>query len=141
MSAEGLFQVSNMFALAGWAVLVAGVAMSRPWLRERLAGIYWPLVLSVSYALALAVGLGGEGGFSSLPAVRQLFANDWALLAGWIHYLAFDLFIGAWIARHTELAQLSRLILIPILPLTFLFGPVGLLLFLAIRFVYRGAWK
>jgi hypothetical protein len=113
--------------------------LSRSWLRDRLAGIYWPLALSISYSLSLAVGLGGEGGFSSLPAVRQLFADDWALLAGWIHYLAFDLFIGAWIARHTERAQLSRLILIPILPLTFLFGPVGLLLFLAIRFVYRGA--
>jgi hypothetical protein len=139
MNAEGFFQLANMLALAGWAVLVAGIVLSRSWLRDRLGGIYWPLALSISYSLSLAVGLGGEGGFSSLPAVRQLFADDWALLAGWIHYLAFDLFIGAWIARHTERAQLSRLILIPILPLTFLFGPVGLLLFLAIRFVYRGA--
>lgn len=138
MNAESVFQAANLFGLAGWAVLVAGIVLKRSWLRDRLAGIYWPLAFSVGYALTLSIGLGGEGGFSSLPAVRQLFMNDWALLAGWIHYLAFDLFIGAWIAGETERTGLSKLILIPILPLTFLFGPVGLLLHLAIRFVYRG---
>jgi hypothetical protein len=72
--------------------------------------------------------------------VRQLFANDWALLAGWMHwmhYLAFDLFVGAWIAAETERANLSRLVLIPVLPLTFLFGPTGLLLFHVIRLIHR----
>jgi hypothetical protein len=139
MSPERLFMLANLFALSGWAVLLAGIIANRPWLRDRLAGLYWPLALAVGYALAAAVGLGtGEGGFSTLPEVRALFANDWALLAGWIHYLAFDLFVGAWIAAATDRLKLSRLWLVPVLPFTFLLGPIGLLLFHAVRFVYRG---
>jgi Domain of unknown function (DUF4281) len=62
---------------------------------------------------------------------------DWLLLAGWMHYLAFDLLVGAWIAAETERAGLSRLVLIPVLPLTFIFGPLGFLLFHLIRFIHR----
>ena len=67
--------------------------------------------------------------------MRQLFTSDWALLAGWMHYLAFDLFVGAWIAAETERRGLTRLVLIPVLPLTFLFGPAGFLLFCILRSV------
>jgi hypothetical protein len=139
MGPERLFELANLFVLGGWAVLIAGIVMNRPWLRDRLAGIYWPLAISFGYAVAITVGWSAsDGGFSSLSGVRQLFANDWLLLAGWVHYLAFDLFVGAWIAAETERANLSRLVLIPILPLTFMFGPVGYLLFHAVRFVFRG---
>lgn len=139
MDPQGFFKLANLFALVGWIVLVVGIALNRAWLRDRLAGVYWPLILSVGYALAVSNGLASaQGDFWSLPAVRQLFANDWALLAGWVHYLAFDLFVGAWIAGETERVKLSRLVLIPVLPFTFMFGPVGFLLFHAIRFVYRG---
>lgn len=139
MGPEALFEFANLFALAGWIVLIAGIVANRAWLRDRLAGLYWPVALSAGYALAVAVGLASaEGDFWSLPAVRQLFANDWALLAGWVHYLAFDLFVGAWLAAETERVKLSRLVLVPVLPFTFMFGPVGFLLFQAIRFVYRG---
>ncbi|MGE0240048.1 MAG: abscisic acid-deficient protein Aba4 family protein, partial [Parvibaculaceae bacterium] len=61
--------------------------------------------------------------------------NPWLLLAGWVHYLAFDLAIGALIARRTFDESLPRLILVPILPLTFLFGPIGWLIFEAVRLV------
>lgn len=130
MRPETAFGMANGFALLGWLVLIAGIVANRAWLRDRLAGLYWPLALSLLYGITLYVGLGTSGGgFSSLAAVRQLFASDWTLLAGWVHYLAFDLFVGAWIARESERIGLSRWLLIPILPLTFLFGPLGLLLF------------
>ena len=138
MAPEALFKFANLFAAAGWLCLIAGIVTNRPWLRDRLAGLYWPTTIAVGYVLAIAAGWGeGEGGFGSLPGVRQLFATDWLLLAGWMHYLAFDLFVGAWIAGETERANLSRLVLIPVLPLSFLFGPAGFLLFRAIRFIHR----
>ncbi len=132
-----LFSYANMFALLGWFVLIAGVVLNRAWLRDKLAGIYWPLALSVGYCAAIWLGFGQSGGgFDSLSAVRQLFTNDWALLAGWVHYLAFDLFVGAWIARDALRAGLSRWLLIPVLPLTFLFGPAGFLLFSVLKAVF-----
>ncbi len=108
-------------------------------MRDTVAGRFWPLLLSLLYVVALGLGWGTTGGgFSSLAAVRQLFSGDWTLLAGWVHYLAFDLFVGAWIAAETERAGLSTLVLIPVLPLTFLFGPAGFLLFLILRQVLCG---
>src|SRR5262249_20046973 len=131
-------EFAKLLGAAGWVCLIAGIGTNRPWLRDRLAGLYWPLAIAVGYALAImAAWSGSEGGFASLAEVRQLFANDWALLAGWMHYLAFDLFVGAWIAAETERANLSRLVLIPVLPLTFLFGPTGFLLFQFIRRSHR----
>ena len=140
MAPEVWFEFANLFAVAGWVCLIAGIVTNRPWLRDRLAGLYWPLAIAVGYALAImAAWSGSEGGFASLTEVRQLFANDWALLAGWMHYLAFDLFVGAWIAAETERANLSRLVLIPVLPLAFLFGPTGFLLFNVVRLINRRA--
>ncbi|MBY0531238.1 MAG: DUF4281 domain-containing protein [Xanthobacteraceae bacterium] len=141
MSPELLFRLANGFALLGWLVLVAGIVTNRAWLRDKLAGIYWPLALSVGYCAALFLGFGKSGGgFDTLPAVRQLFTNDWSLLAGWVHYLAFDLFVGAWIAAALAREGISRWFLIPVLPLTFLFGPAGFLLFQIIKaFFGKGA--
>jgi hypothetical protein len=113
--------------------------LKRPWLRDTVAGRLWPLALAVLYVAALALGWGSTGGnFSSLAGVRQLFSGDWTLLAGWVHYLAFDLFVGAWIAAEAERAGLSRLWLVAVLPLTFLFGPAGFLLFFVIRSTVAG---
>jgi len=77
------------------------------------------------------------GGFSSLEQVKTLLSNDTALLAGWVHYLAFDLFIGAWIAHKADKIGISRILQAPILLATFMMGPLGLLMFLTLRSFYR----
>jgi len=73
------------------------------------------------------------GGFGSLREVAALFANPWLLLAGWIHYLAFDLFVGAWEVRDAAENAVPHWLVIPCLALTFLFGPVGLLSYFGAR--------
>jgi hypothetical protein len=80
-----------------------------------------------------------EGGFDTLANVQKLFTSPWAALAGWIHYLAFDLFIGALLARKVMEAGLPRLVLVPVLPLTFLFGPIGFALAQVILFTRKPA--
>lgn len=141
MTPEVVFRIANLFTLAGWLVLIVGIVANRAWLRGKLAGIYWPVILSVGYVAALYAGLGTTGGgFSTLSGVRQFFSGDWTLLAGWVHYLAFDLFVGAWIAGEAERAGVSRWFLIPVLPLTFLFGPAGLLFFYILKTAFaKGA--
>lgn len=130
MTAEQCFQIANNFALLGWIILAIAVYVKNDFFRDIVAGKIWPLILSIGYVLAILFHLGeGSGGFSTLENVRKLFSNDWLLLAGWIHYLAFDIFVGSYLAAETVSRGLSRLILIPVLPLTFLFGPAGYLLF------------
>lgn len=111
-----------------------------PGLAERLAGIAIPLLLSTAYVgLILSFWSGAEGGFGELPAVMRLFDQPEIVLAGWIHYLAFDLFIGAWEVRTARAEAIPFWIVLPCLALTFLFGPAGLLLFFACRLALAGA--
>jgi ABA4-like protein len=123
MTPETIFTISNLVAAAGWLVL-----MLAPRNRQATtaARTLIPILLSVGYFGLVALHWGGtRGGFSSLHAVSDLFSNDWLLLAGWIHYLAFDLLVGAWEADDAAARGISRWIVIPCLLLTFLFGPIG----------------
>jgi hypothetical protein len=129
---EPIFSAANAIAIAGWiALLIAPRRREANWW---LAGLAIPGLLSALYALLLAIHApGAEGGFSSLAAVAALFRTGGVLLAGWVHYLAFDLFIGAWICRRAAAEGISPWIARLCLPLAFLAGPVGLLLFLILR--------
>ena len=97
-----------------------------------------PFGLSLLYAgLAMTRFFQIEGGgYGSLDEVAVLLGDREMLLAGWVHYLAFDLFIGGWIAVQCDKLGINRLIQAPILVLTFMFGPVGLALFMAMRAGY-----
>lgn len=76
---------------------------------------------------------GGGADFTTIAGVRAIFASDAGVTIGWTHYLAFDLFVGIWIARDADAKHISRLIQAPILVATFLAGPLGLGLWLLIR--------
>ena len=79
---------------------------------------------------------GSSGGFSSLPDVAALFGNPWLLLAGWTHYLAFDLLVGSWEVRDARDRGVPHRLVLPCLALTFLFGPAGWLLYRSLRTAY-----
>lgn len=129
---ESLFSTANAIAIAGWIALL--IVPRRREVHWWLAGLAIPGLLSASYTALLAIHApGAEGGFSSLAAVAALFRTEGVLLAGWVHYLAFDLFIGAWICRRAAAEGISPWIARLCLPPTFLAGPVGLLLFLILR--------
>jgi hypothetical protein len=137
VTSASLFSGVNLLALAGWAVLAVGIAARSP-LLERLAGQLVPLALSAGYTALIGVHWSSaDGGFGSLPDVAALFESPGMLLAGWIHYLAFDLFVGAWIAGDVRERALPRWLLLPVLPAVFLFGPAGLLLWFGIRTACR----
>ncbi len=132
MTPETLFAVANPAAMAGWLALAA--APLAPRLADLVAGLAIPALLSVAYAgLILAFWSGAEGGFGSLAEVTALFGTPEIVLAGWLHYLAFDLLVGAWEVRTARREGIPHLLVLPCLVLTFLFGPAGFLAFLAIR--------
>lgn len=133
LTADALFRFANLVALAGWLTLALGIALRARLLTEAVAGRAVPAGLSIAYTAIVAVHWwSAEGGFSSLAEVSQLFRSPWLLLAGWVHYLAIDLFVGAWIAADAEARGLPRPLLALVLPLVFLFGPAGLLLWLGL---------
>ena len=134
MTASSLFSAFNMLAMAGWIILALGVALKRGWLRDAVAGTYIPVLISAAYAILIVFFFAGaDGGFDTLDNVQKLFTSPWVALAGWVHYLAFDLFMGARIARGMAEQGLPRWPLVILLPLTFLFGPIGYLAFEIIK--------
>jgi hypothetical protein len=135
MHPEALFSASGKLAMAGWALLVF---IPRWRWTQRIASAIIPLTLAIVYLVLIVLYFAkSPGGFGSLAQVMQLFQNPWLLLAGWIHYLAFDLFLGAWQARQAQRLGISHLLVIPCLLLTFMFGPAGLLVFWIIRSVVK----
>ncbi|MEM7524534.1 MAG: ABA4-like family protein [Pseudomonadota bacterium] len=140
MSPDDLFQGASTAALAGWIILLAS-PLAPVW-SARLAGLAIPLVLSVAYTgLVLAFFSGAEGGFGSLPEVMSLFTQPEIALAGWIHFLAFDLFVGAWIVRRAREDGVWFAFVIPCLGLTFMFGPAGYLAYSGLRLARAGYLK
>ncbi len=136
MNLETLFAIAGDIVLPVWLLLV--FAPRWRW-TQRLATFLVPLVLASLYIWLLTHSQPPAGaGFRTLEQVRLLFSSQQALLAGWIHYLAFDLFTGAWEARESTRLGISPWITAPCLILTFLFGPVGLALFLLLRVGMRG---
>ena len=132
MTPAQLFEICNMAALASWLALI----LLPRWPLVTLA-IRWGVItgLAVLYAVLIAVFFFRVegGGFFTLDAVQTLFRDPHAALAGWVHYLAFDLFVGLWIAARSDAMGLHRLVQAPILLATFMFGPLGFLLFQAVR--------
>ncbi len=132
MTPDQIFQITNPLALAGWLALAAAPLAPRA---AQVVAFAIPLALSVLYTgLVLAFWSQAPGGFSALPEVQALFTHPQIALAGWVHYLAFDLFLGAWAVRTARAEGIPHAYVLPCLALTFLFGPAGLLAFAILRF-------
>jgi hypothetical protein len=129
-----VFSIANSVAALSWVALA--VAPARTW---RIVRFAIPGVLAVAYIWFIVPGMrGGEGGFDSLVNVMKLFTREEAVLAGWIHYLAFDLFVGTWETEDALARRVSRFLLVPCLALTFMFGPAGLLMYYLVRQTGKG---
>jgi hypothetical protein len=138
---DGLFQLCGMLATLGWLCLLLRPLWPKR-VREQLprfiGAICIPAVIAVVYSSVILTHWAGHpGGFNSLDAVMQLFTSRWLVVAGWVHYLAFDLFIGGWEIADSRQRGIPHLLLVPLLALTFLFGPMGLLAYLLLRSFFR----
>lgn len=128
-----MFKVSGPLAMFGWMALLASPLLPR--FAQWVAALLVPGILSLAYtALILVNWSEAPGGFDSLDNVMLLFDVPAVALAGWLHYLAFDLLVGAWIARTARAEGIAHVLVIPCLALTFMFGPIGFALFMAIRY-------
>lgn len=136
---ETFFSLTNGWAMLGWLVLA--LAPRRPLVLTAVMYLGVGL-LCLAYAVLLGALMSGsvDGGgpsapidFTTLAGVQALFGTKGGVVIGWTHYLAFDLFIGLWIARDADAKQVHRLWQLPILFLTLMFGPVGLLIWLIVR--------
>lgn len=132
MDPATLFSFGSTLVLPGWLLLI--LAPRWKWTTGLVTTILIPVALGVVYLYLMATNFGNtEGGFGSLAEVTLLFENPALVTAGWLHYLAFDMLVGSWIVRNAAAKGINHLLVVPCLVLCFLAGPVGYLLYLAIR--------
>lgn len=126
MTPDDYFSLAGTAVMVGWVLLILGPRRF-VWLNTIPLWIIPAFVSALYTALILRWFSSAEGGFDSLSSVALLFENEWALLAGWIHFLAFDLFVGAVMAARMDQVGVGRLVQAPILITTFMLGPFGFL--------------
>jgi hypothetical protein len=131
MDLDLVFTIANFSTAPAWLMLLIAPRSS---LTDRVVhSVAMPLLLGVAYALLLFTDMGGgEASMFSLSGVMAIFDKPQTTIAAWIHYLVFDLFVGAWIVRDGERRVVSRLLVAPCLLGTWFFGPLGLMTYLAV---------
>ena len=127
------FSISSLLALVAWLVLIAFPSWRI--VRQRVIGIYVPALFASAYSLLFpALYFQSPGGFSSVSDLTVLLTSHPAIvLAAWLHYLAFDLLIGKMIVDDAQDRQIPHYFIIIPLVCCFLFGPLGLLMFILLR--------
>jgi Domain of unknown function (DUF4281) len=129
-----VYKATNLIALVGW-LAIAIAAPSRPWASKvwRVTGIALPVFFALIYITMMALDRTSTsspgGSFSSLEGVQILFTRPALVAAGWVHYLAFDMFIGTWMSRRAGELEIPHWQVLPCLFFTLMLGPIGFLLF------------
>jgi len=140
MNFASLFSITSTAAMIGWLVLI--LAPRRDWIMSLIRnGLIGGLAIVYSVLILLFFFRVEGGGFGSIGEVRALFMSDGGLVAGWVHYLAFDLFVGLWIAKEADRIGMGRLVQAVVLLATFMFGPMGLMIFLVSRGLRAGLFS
>mgnify|MGYP001067274899 CR=1 FL=1 len=136
-----LYQLINLIALVPWLLLF----IAPRWVfTQRLVYSFAFVLLFCSLYLVLfslnfdVLGGGGTdgGSFATLAGLKLLFQSDAALVIGWTHYLAFDLFVGIWEVRDAQEKGIAHYWLIPCLLLTLMAGPIGFLLYWLVQYLH-----
>ena len=138
MVIETVFRIANFLAVIGWMVLLPAALFG--WQRglERVCGAIIPMILAGAYGLVLVSFWGRvHVDVDSVAAISAMFRQPAAALAGWLHYLAFDLLIGVMLAQRMREDGVPWFVMMTILVLTAFAGPAGFLLFQGVR-VARG---
>jgi len=143
MNLEIVYSIVNLIVVPAWILLI--FAPNWRFTEKYVHAAFIPLIMVILYVYfigwAIFFGAGG-GGFGSLEGVMGMFDYPVATLGGWVHYLVFDLFVGMWIARDGKRHSIAHGWLVPCILFSFMFGPIGLGLYLILRkIIAKGSWS
>ena len=143
MNWDLVFTIANYYALLMWLILAfaprSDIVMKGLFFGGSglLALTYAVIIIPLMTGMIDGGGSGGTPDFSSLAGVKALLSSDGGATIGWIHYLSFDLFVGIWVARNADSHNIPRWVQFPILFFVLMLGPLGLTLYLLLRFFWR----
>ena len=132
-----VFSIVGLIAMLMWGlmILLPKWNVTQFLIRYKVAPIIFAVIYTVY--IVLSIQAGGNLDFGSLGSVMSLFTKEEAVLAGWVHYLAFDLLVGMWMLNQNKTIGIHQLLMAPCLFATFMLGPVGFLLFIIIKTIKK----
>ena len=133
MTPDAIFQYCSSLAMVGWLIIIIASPLWSGFDKFLIGIVITLFAIVYTWLVLQSFNPGDFQKFGSLDGVMELFTNKTMVTAGWVHYLAFDLLTGAWIKKNALTYNISHWLLIPCLFLTFMLGPIGLLLYLIIR--------
>jgi len=133
-SMSTVFGASFLLVAPVWLLLI----LAPTWhVTERVAASRFVAVPAAALYLLLLVPQAGRvatGVLSpSLSGMTTLLATEAGATLAWVHFLAFDLFVGRWVYCDARKRGVSPVVRSPVLALTLCFGPVGFLAYWTIR--------
>lgn len=118
-----------MMALPRWSATQK--IIRSPWVAAPAALLYAALVLP-QFAATFAAVLN-----PTLSGISTLLATEAGATIAWAHFLAFDLFVGRWVYLDSLQREIHPLLMAPILFMILMLGPIGFLLYLVLKSIYK----
>lgn len=134
MTPSMLFNLINIAAAVGWILILV---ISRFWKGADaflVCIVVAILAAAYSYFNFAHIGeAGGVAGFSSYEGVTKILSNPWLIDAAWAHIVGVDLIVGMLIKNNAAKHGIHYGVVVVILLITIAFTPMGLLLYLLVR--------
>ena len=138
---ETLYMWINLGVLPFWFILI--VFPQSHLSRIFVTSIFPFFILSGVYIFILyksyLTGYDFDGNFSlylGLSELSRLFEEHLYIMIFWTHFIAINLFIGGWIVKDSQNFSINKVLIAVPLIVTYLIGPIGLLLYWIIRIFY-----
>ncbi len=140
LTPDTVFLIATYGIMPFWLLLA--IAPSWTYTQTLVHSALIPIVIGVAYTFYVTTGAFSQSeGFGTLSAIMKAFTVPEAVIAGWLHYIVFDLFVGAWQVRDAQRRGMNHWLVVPCLFFTLMLGPVGLLLYIILRKLSsKGGW-
>jgi hypothetical protein len=134
---ETLFQISGLFVLPFWFLMIVA-----PNWKLTLRLLKSPLVIIapvIAYVILVLPQIGAllpKVMGPKLPEIASLLGTPEGATIAWMHFLAFDLFVGRWAYLDSRERGISAWLMAPILFFILMLGPFGFLLYMIARLAH-----
>ena len=134
---ETIFSLSFLLTGPFWVMMIA--APRWQWTQRIVGSPFIVLPAALLYVILIGFALSDMttplAEAFTLQGVTELLGSEAGATVGWIHFLAFDLFVGRWAYLDAQERNISHWFLAPTLFFILMLGPLGFSLYLLIRMV------
>ena len=138
LTIEMLYFWVNLGVLPVWFILI--FFPQSQLCKYFVTSIFPIFILSGSYIFMLYKSylnsydfIGNFNLYFGINNLSDLFSDNSYLMIFWIHFISINLFAGGWIVRDSQKFSINKILLILPLLVTYLIGPLGLLIYWLIR--------